>query len=159
MKVTNRENNPILAKKNFFRDVLSKLKNKCINKPIIITAIYKHKDNDIWATFVHVKPYINNKFQNKNTKIKYNQKLCGHINISRNDIEKYFKLSEEYDNENFIIIANLIEYTYYGMKRIGLKLYEENYFMPFRLKTINTYIDKSVFSKCYEYSKDDLLSI
>lgn len=147
------------VEKDFFRDELLILQKKCNKKPIIITGIYKHSDNDKWASFIHVKPYLNNRYHIKNYKIKRNQTLCAHVNINRNHIEKYIKLLEIFDNKTFIIVVNIINYDYYGMERIGLEIYEEYNLIPIKLKTKNTYISKSIYSKCYEYTKDDLLRI
>jgi hypothetical protein len=141
------------VEKDFFRDELLMLYNKCNKRPIIITAIYSHTDNISWASFVKIKPYLNN-LQLKN-KISKNYSFCKHINIDRIGIEKYIKLSSSHDRKTFIIIANIIKYNYYGMERIGLKLYEEYNLIPIKQKIKRIYISKPIYSKCYEYSIDD----
>jgi len=133
----------------FFREKLLSIYKKCNGKPIIITGIYLHSDNKKWATFVKIKPFI------QNTKFK-KKILCNHINISRNDINKHFTMSIIDDRQRFVIIANLKFYNYYERYRIGLELFEGNNILPLRRDRYQLNLGKMIKENCYIYSKDDL---
>jgi len=146
------------VKKNYYRDDLLKIYNKCEKKPIILTSKYKHSNSIDWAVFSNLKPYINSKCKLSRENYR-NYTFCNHINIFRNDILKYIKLTQIHSNKRFLIMANIIKYECNGIKRMGLKLYKEEGIVPIMeiSDTRKNCLRKSLFSKFYQYTEEDFI--
>jgi hypothetical protein len=134
-------------KKNYLRNIISKLITHSNGKPIIIKAKYKHNDNNIWATFIWVKPYI----EKKKT-----YTLCNHINIERNTILQWYNLTLDDERKKFYIIGYPYVYNHYGDIRGGIKLATDINLQPI-YKQNDFPKDKSVlYEKCYLYKEEEL---
>ena len=130
--------------KNYFRSLLKELIPLTNGLPIIISAKYKHRDNSDWATFTTVRPYI------PNTKTKT---ICSHINVRRNQVQKWFSLNEEYHNRKFYIIGYPFTYSHYGDERGRLMLAEDIGIRPICFNT-DRYIVDDVLKDCYCFEEE-----
>lgn len=130
-------------RKNYIREKLF----KCQDRPVIISAVFKK----VWSehvTFVCVKPFI------PHTKV---ISICNHINLYRNDIEKFFKPEDFIFEKRYYIIGYCRPYRE-NPERMGVILETKADFIPiFGIKEYEK-MPANIVSKCHRFSVEDYVS-
>jgi len=136
--------------KNYLRNIIKILIENSKGKPIIVKAKYSHNENNIWASFIWVKPVAHKKAYT----------LCNHVNIERKIISKWYNLNVDDDRKSFYIIGYPYIYNHYNIERGGIKIATD-----FELQSIYKARDlkkderKIICNKCYEYKDEELEEI
>lgn len=133
--------------KNYFRNNLTLLIERSNGKPIIVDAKYKYTENDKWATFTCVRPYVPN--------VK-TCTLCDHINIDRYKLMLWYNLDKDYHNRKFYIIGYPFIYSHYGIERGGIKLAEDFDIKPIIFNEELSLINNFILEKCYQFNENEI---
>ncbi len=121
--------------KNYFRTELFELAKEAENVFFILTGKYKHTENQKWATFTTIRPYIPG--QKTFT-------VCNHINIKRESVSRYLMLTEKMHNRKFYICAWITEYEHYGELRAGVELADTKEQKPIWMAAQTKYENESL---------------
>lgn len=132
-----------IVKKNYYRCNIIDLINNTGRKTIIVSGKYKHCKNQKWATFTCIRPYV---------KYKKTYTICDHLNVERQIVEKWYHLSEKYQNRKFYLIGNPEVYNHYGEYRGCLQLEMNLHVKPIIFTEEKYLITDTVLEKCLDFS-------
>ena len=134
--------------KNYFREEIKKIIDETGDLPVILTARFKYRKNQIWATFTTVRPYINKR---------QTSTFCDHINISLKDILRWRKLRIADHNRKFYIIGYIKTYIYNQDERGCIILADNLGYSPVLSPEEFLNLKEKLVEKCYKFSKNKYL--
>ena len=128
--------------RDYYRVILKDVSEEGLDKPITMAGRYQYDTRYEYATFTNIRILLNPPYSK--TRL-----ICNHLNILRNDISRFYSISEKDDKKKFYFVGFPVEYMYNGDIRYGFKLSDVVTFAPVGLLSERDNVQEKMDRECY----------